>query len=118
MACVSVTQNFPFRQAKRAAVLFSVASQKRKMKGTNEMTEPCSAGALNAHQKIWQRCPTLSPPWPGRPGPYLLVAEVPPLSPAVARLDRRPLRLRWALTIEPAGWSGTAHGEDALCKHG
>ena len=67
------------------------------MKGMNEMTEPWSAQAVGC----------------------VLEAEVSPLlSPAMARLYRHPLLLRLAVTIEPADWSGTAHGEDTLCKHG
>lgn len=75
--------------------------------------EPCSAEALNAHQKMWQMSLRLCcPSQPRKSGLYFLEAEVSPLlSPAMAQLYNHLLQLQLAVIIEPADWRETAHGE-------
>lgn len=94
VACVSITQNFSFRQMQNSCFLFSVASKKRKTKGVKETTESCSSQVLTAHQ-ISQSCPRLPfPSLPERPGLYISEAEASPwLCPAQGTHTHTTLRL-------------------------
>lgn len=105
-------RTFHSSKCKIAALLFSVAPQKRKMTGMSEMTEPCSAQAFNAHQKVWQKCTRLcSPSQLERPGIHFWKTDVFPLLSATRVCLYPHLLLFWlAVTFEPADWSGTAHG--------